>query len=116
MDKNQDISDICREVLAELKIRDSGILKMQQAITEELRQIENAPPKPIMTLTEVADYLRIDAEMIENYLGEIPCFELGGKILFRKDSVDEWIKDQEKNYLSEITESRIQNVIKFTVA
>ena len=81
-----------------VKLSDSASLKIQTALNDELRAISNAPQKPVMTISEAADYLRVTSDVLDNYLGEIPCFELGGKLLFRKDAVDEWIKEREKNY------------------
>lgn len=100
----------------EVKLSDKATLKIQAALDAELSRIRNAPPKPIMTLPEIADYLRMTPEIIEKHLDEIPCFEFSGKLLFRKEAVDEWIKDREKNYAGEIMDFNIQNSLKITIA
>ena len=116
--KNTDgkkIQRLCRDAF-DVKLGDSASLKIQAALNTELRTISNAPAKPVMTITEVADYLRVSSEILENYLGDIPCFELGGKLLFRKDAVDEWIKDRERNYAGEIREFNNNKFLKLTIA
>jgi hypothetical protein len=50
---------------------------------------------PVMDLEELTQFLRVDRETVETYLDEIPCFELGGKLLFRRKSVEEWMERRE---------------------
>ncbi len=63
-----------------------------------------------------ADYRRVTSDVLDNYLAEIPCFELGGKLLFRKDAVDEWIKERERNYAGEIREFNNNKLLKLPIA
>ena len=100
----------------DVKLSNKAKLKMQAALDEELSRVRNAPPKPIMTLLEIADYLRMTPENIEENLGDIPCFEFAGKLLFRKEAVDEWIKIREKNYAGEVTDFNLRNLLKITIA
>ena len=100
----------------DVKISDKAALKIQAALDEELSRIRNAPPKPIMTLPEIADYLRMTPEIIEEHLDDIPCFEFGGKLLFRKEAVDGWIKIREKNYAGEVMDFNLGNSLKITIA
>ena len=100
----------------DMNLGDKAALKIQAALDDGLSRIRNAPPKPIMTLPEIADYLRMKPEIIEEHLGDIPCFEFGGKLLFRKEAVDEWIRNREKNYAGEVMEFNVRNSLKFTIA
>ncbi len=50
---------------------------------------------PVLDLADLAEYLRVDPATLEQYVGEIPCFELGGRLLFRKSKVEEWIASRE---------------------
>ncbi len=93
----KNIETLCRAAL-DARLSDAATLRIQAALDHELDTIRNAPPKPIMTWTEAADYLRISPESLEAYLGDIPCFELGGNLLFRKEAVDEWIQGRERRY------------------
>jgi hypothetical protein len=39
----------------------------------------------------------MDADALEPYLADIPCFELGGKLLFRRQTVEAWIQQKEQS-------------------
>ena len=54
-----------------------------------------APAKEIMTLEEVAAYLQIEPDVIWKLLNEIPHFEVGAELRFKKSSVNEWIRMKE---------------------
>ena len=62
---------------------------------------------PILNLAELSEYLRVSEDIIEANLNEIPCFELGGHILFRKERIDEWIKMREEKFAFKILESEL---------
>ena len=44
---------------------------------------------------ELAAFLRIDMETLKLYVEDIPRFELGGKLLFRRKAVEDWIARRE---------------------
>ncbi len=50
---------------------------------------------PVLDFDELAEYLRVDKTVLGQYLAEIPCFELGGRLLFRKAKVEAWIEKRE---------------------
>ena len=56
------------------------------------RAVENA----IMTIGEVADYLKVTERTIYRLAGakQIPAFKVGGSWRFSKADIDAWIKDQ----------------------
>jgi hypothetical protein len=70
------------------------LLRVRQAIEAESRP-RRTGFGPVLDLEELADFLRADRTTIEVYLDEIPCFELGGKLLFRRKSVEAWIEQRE---------------------
>jgi excisionase family DNA binding protein len=53
----------------------------------------------ILTVEEVARYLRVTERHIYKLLStrEIPAFKVGGAWRFRKEEVDRWIVEQERN-------------------
>ena len=53
---------------------------------------------PVLDTEELADYLHVNASVIQSYLTDLPCFELGGKILFRRQSVDAWLERRESEF------------------
>ena len=53
----------------------------------------------VMTLKEVAEYLKMKEVTIYKHAqeGKIPCFKVGSKWRFKKETIDKWIEKQEKN-------------------
>jgi len=62
------------------------------AKTMPSRAADNA----IMTIGEVADYLKVTERTIYRLAGakQIPAFKVGGSWRFSKADIDDWIKDQ----------------------
>jgi excisionase family DNA binding protein len=54
---------------------------------------------PVMTVNELADYLKLKTVTIYKHAqeGKIPGFKVGSKWRFKKETIDEWIEKQEKN-------------------
>ena len=58
----------------------------------------------------VSDYtnpghlLRIDAATLRIYVQDIPRFELGGKLLFRRKAIEEWIARRETSLSLQVGE------------
>jgi hypothetical protein len=50
---------------------------------------------PVLDVEELADFLRVDPATLDRYIPDIPCFELGGKLLFRRETIEEWIRQRE---------------------
>jgi len=50
----------------------------------------------IMTIREVAEYLRLNEKTTYRYAAEgtIPGFKIGGAWRFRRDEIESWIKQQ----------------------
>lgn len=56
----------------------------------------SAAENAIMTIGEVADYLKVTERTIYRLAGakQIPAFKVGGSWRFSKGDIDEWIKKQ----------------------
>ena len=52
----------------------------------------------MMTVEELAKYLKMKVVTIYKHAqeGKIPAFKVGSKWRFKKETIDEWIKQQEK--------------------
>lgn len=61
----------------------------------------------IMTLEEVARYLRVSVEAMEEELADLPAFEVAGELRFRKDRVAEWIRRREDDHVREMASAEI---------
>ena len=70
----------------------------------------------IMTIGEVADYLKVTERTIYRLAGakQIPAFKVGGSWRFSKAEIDEWIKKQSVEGLdgsrAEVSQSKKQAV------
>lgn len=51
---------------------------------------------PIMTVKEVAEYLRVDSSTLYRLVrkGKIPAFKLGSDYRFIRDKIDQWIDEE----------------------
>jgi len=59
----------------------------------------NNPESEMMTLRELAAYLRIPEKTLYRYAAEskVPGFKVGASWRFRKSEIDTWIEKQEGN-------------------
>jgi len=74
------------------------LLKISKAIHQRAQPPRRTEFGPVLNFDELAEYLRVDQETIGQYLDEIPSFELGGKLLFRKKSLEAWIEGKETGF------------------
>lgn len=98
--KDKQLSDLLKSALTATPDTDA-VERMQQVVDNELER-QHVPVNDILTFNEVASFLRVSADVLETYLEEIPCFELGGQLLFRKEAVMEWISEREQKYHTEL--------------
>jgi anti-sigma factor RsiW len=81
------------------------VLAISRLIHQSTSTNRNTQFGPVLDAPELVDFLRIDAKTLEAYIGEIPCFEMGGKLLFRRKSVEDWIRRKETRIGLHIDES-----------
>jgi excisionase family DNA binding protein len=57
---------------------------------------ELPPPEPVLTLKDVAAYLKVDDRTIYRLAlaKKMPAFKVGGTWRFRKGDIDAWIEAQ----------------------
>lgn len=90
------------------KLSLSATLKMSSSISKLIDEGKEPVFGPILNINDLSNYLRVREDIIETYLNEIPCFELGGQILFRKEKVDEWVGKREQKFAFELLGSEIE--------
>jgi hypothetical protein len=61
----------------------------------------------IMTIEELARYLRVPVEAIEQELATLPAFEVAGELRFRRDRVTEWVRRREDDRVREMASAEI---------
>ena len=90
------------------------VLKIKSSIHRQSKAERRTEFGPVLDIDELAEFLRVSKDIIEQYLDDIPCFELGGKILFRKKGIEEWIEGREKDFgfqMFESTESQLNKIL-----
>jgi hypothetical protein len=70
-------------------------MRVSEGIHAEAPRAHRAEYGPVLDFDDLAEYLQVDKPTLELYVGDIPCFELGGRLLFRKAKVEEWIARRE---------------------
>lgn len=86
-------------------------LKIKKAIYQQLPTQTRTEFGAVLDMDELADFLRVSKETIEEYFDEIPSFELGGKILFLRKSVEKWIEAKENSFGYAIKFSKTERLI-----
>lgn len=110
-----DFEKLCRKAL-DKSLDPEADRRIRGQLDAELGEIADSYIKQVMTIIEISDYLQVSVATVEELLGEIPCFELGGQLRFRKESVDEWIRGREKVYSLELLEFNLNKDTKMTTA
>ena len=64
---------------------------------ENLAKVE----RTTLTMRETAEYLGISYWLVNQLVRrrEIPCARVGGRVLFRVQALDEYLKEKEEKYL-----------------
>ena len=82
----------------EIEILRSAVIGLSQRI-QKLEERNALPPTlegEIMTVDELARYLRISVDKIFEMINQIPRFSVGYEIRFVRESIDQWIRSLEK--------------------
>ena len=82
-------ADAALQALPPVRPTASAVLVARRAVSEHTRGTR-APE--IMTLAEVAEFLRVTPEQLGEVVEELPAFELGGQIRVRRTRLVEWIQ------------------------
>jgi hypothetical protein len=83
--------------LPQLRPDDTVALRMLEGIRRTELPARRQAFGPVLDLEDLAAYLRLDVEDLDPYLADIPSFELGGKLLFRRQTVEEWVRNREQS-------------------
>ena len=66
---------------------------------------DTTPSDDIMTPDEVAAFLRLPLDALDELLGELPAFEIGGRVRVRREALERWIEERECAYQRQVTTS-----------
>lgn len=89
----QALADSIRETF-ELKVPDPSDLRIRRRLHEDLADDEQL--NAVMDLEGLARYLQLPVAELSTMLDEIPSFELAGRLRFRRERIDEWLRVREQ--------------------
>ncbi|MBN2384069.1 zf-HC2 domain-containing protein [bacterium] len=81
-------------------------LKIRHEILRELGQSQH--PSQIMDIEELARFLAMPVPEIVKLLDQLPSFELGGRIRFRRDRIIAWLEERERKMSWERDQANFQ--------
>jgi anti-sigma factor RsiW len=111
----------CRERLKVLRNADAALRSLFQeeppdrairaAWREAVEEIAWAFGHEVMTLAEVAAFLRVPQDDLETLAAELPAFELAGRIRVRRTKLLEWIEERERLHRRSALESELASAL-----
>jgi len=81
-----------------------AVLNAWRAVLDETRDSRG---DEIMTIEEVASFLKVPLDDLDLIVSEIPSFELAGHLRVRRVKLFEWIEDRERRHRRGIAESEV---------
>ena len=64
---------------------------------------------PVLTVEDLARYLRVPVGDIYEQLEELPAFEFAGEVRFLRASIDDWIREREKRFRRQMVDSSLRS-------
>ncbi len=89
-------------------LRETSLVSPSRETEEAIRGGAAAAPADVFDLEGLAAFLRVEVADVRRCLGEIPCFEVAGKLRFRRSSVERWIEERERSFAAARRASRIR--------
>ncbi len=79
-----------------------AVLAARRAIAQALGR---GHANEMMTLEEVAEFLRLNPQQLGEIVEELPAFELAGQIRVRRERLMQWVQQRERDYSRQTGES-----------
>lgn len=94
-----------RQPSTELEILRSAVIGLSKRVQELEESQSLLPPtleSAVMTVDELARYLRLSRDQIFDIIDQLPRFQIGYEYRFKRESIDQWIGSLEQTpYLQE---------------
>jgi hypothetical protein len=87
----------------------------RRALDAALAETRASRPQEVMTLEDVAAFLRIPPDDLEEVAEELPAFEIAGHVRVRRAKLLEWIERRERQHRKNITESELAQALSATM-
>lgn len=85
--------------MTELEILRSAVVGLSRRV-RELEELQVALPptleSEIMTVDELARYLRLSVDQVYDIIDQLPRFQIGYEYRFKRESIDQWIRSLEQ--------------------
>ena len=89
-------------------LRETSRVSPSRETEEAVRRGTAAGPAEVFDIEGLAAFLCVGVEDVRRCLDEIPCFEVAGKLRFRRSSVERWIEERERAFAATRRASRIR--------
>jgi hypothetical protein len=99
--------DAALEAVPQLEPPASVVLATRRLLSREVRGVR----PEVMTLDEVAAFLRVGIDDLAEVAEDLPAFEIAGMIRVRRDKLVEWIEQRERTYRRSGIESEVARVV-----
>ena len=73
-----------------------GLSRRVRELEEAQIALQPVLENEIMTLDDLARYLRLSPDQIYEIIEQLPRFQIGYEYRFRRDSIDQWIRSLEQ--------------------
>jgi len=96
---NQKLAKAQRQPTTEIELLRSAVIGLSRRVRElEESQMALQPVLDIeiMTLDDLARYLRLSPDQIYDIIEQLPRFQIGYEYRFRRESIDQWISSLEQ--------------------
>jgi hypothetical protein len=113
--------EACRRRLAALEAVDSALDRLPRlepsaaavlGVRRTLsREVRGGDEPELMTLDEVAGFLRISLDELEEIVLDLPAFELAGQLRVRRAKLAEWIEARERAYSRSRAQSEVARIL-----
>ena len=94
-----------RQPSTELEILRSAVIGLSRRVGELEESQALLPPtleSAVLTIDELARYLRLSTDQILDIIDQLPRFQIGYEYRFRRESIDQWIRSLEQRpYMQE---------------
>jgi len=97
----------------ENELSDDADLRIRSTLHKTITPQASTPE--ILDIEGVAQFLNLSVSQVADILDQLPAFEIGGRIRFRRDRIVAWARDREEKLSKERLQSSIKQSAKFIV-
>jgi anti-sigma factor RsiW len=107
LEAHRRVCPACRRRLARLQQADQALRletsrDLPAAALARCFPVRAVSPRPeIMDLPEVAQYLRLSLDDLDQVLDQVPTFEIAGQVRVRRAALNAWIEQRERAYAAQ---------------